>query len=395
MVYLPHERIVFGGGGGAGEGNNSTGTSGGPGGGLMLIRAGSVAGTGRFSAKGFSVPPTPGSGDDGAGGGGAGGAISLRTVGAFTCGVAEASGGAGGDTSTPSFAVGPGGGGGGGVVFLQGEPLTCPRVVLAGAPGQSAFTGTSRGAGPTSIDGGSAYGSDPSLPLPLRMPATPTLQQPAEGDTHVEQRSSIKGVSEQDVRVHLFLDGQPYATVDVSDPGGSFEYTPASELTLGPHELSASAEILGLYSPISPSRRFEVVARPVLLLPADEELVDPTPTIAGTSLSGIAVGLEVDEAELARVPVDSEGRFTYTLTLEQALAPGKHQVVARFWDANDRPGLASPATSFEVVNPTALDVSCGCGSAPGAGLGAVAMLLGAWAARRLRSPPAPGAPPPR
>ncbi|WP_255636828.1 adventurous gliding motility protein AgmC [Hyalangium versicolor] len=391
VEYLPHERLLFGGGGGAGEGNDNVGTGGGAGGGLMIIRAAAVEGSGRFSAKGSSASPTPDAGDDGAGGGGAGGAISLRTPGGLTCSGAESSGGAGGNASNPSLITGPGGGGGGGIAFLQGDPLTCPRVVLAGAPGVSAATGTIRGAGPTRVDAGVSYGSDPSLPVALKIPETPSVTRPADGDRLVEQRPLIEGTAEQDVPVHLFLDGILYAKLEATGSGGSFTYTVTSDLPLGSHELSASAEVLGISSEPSTPNRFEVVARPVLVIPAEGDQVDPTPLLAGTSLSGASVSVEIDDVEVTRLPVGSERRFAYTLGAAQALAPGQHRATIRFWDAAGNPGLASPVTNFEVLDPTNLDVSCGCGTSPSFGLGAAAALLGAWAARRRRGgrwPPA-------
>jgi hypothetical protein len=393
VAYLPYERIVFGGGGGAGEGNDDIGTSGGAGGGLMLLRAGAVAGTGRFSAKGASVPPTPGTGDDGAGGGGAGGAISLRSAGGLACGAAEASGGAGGDTSHPSFRVGPGGGGGGGVVFLQGQPLTCRAVVLAGTPGRSMATGDSRGAGPASIDGGSSYGSEQPSPTVIRTPAVPTVTQPANGAEAVAPRPRFEGVAEQGVRVHLFLDGVLYGHVQTGATDGGFVYTAPTDLTPGAHELRATAEALGLHSPFSEATRFDVatpsdggvvVEVPIIVSPAQGEEVDPTPLIAGTSPIGVSIRLQVDETEVALVPLDTEGRFYYTLTAGQVLAPGEHTVTAQVVDAQGRPGASSGPTRFEVAAPTALGVGCGCGSASGAGLGAVALLLGAWALRSRR-----------
>jgi len=392
VVYLPYERIVFGGGGGAGEGNNDIGTSGGSGGGLMLIRAGAVAGTGRFSARGASVAPTPGEGDDGAGGGGAGGAISLRSAAGLACGAAEASGGAGGDTSHPSFLVGPGGGGGGGVVFLQGQPLACPAVVLAGPPGRSTATGDSRGAGPARIDGGTSYGSDQPAPTALRTPATPTVTQPVNGSAGVALRPRFEGAAEQGVRVHLFLDGAPYGQVQASATTGGFVYTAPTALTPGTHELSASAEALGLRSPLSAPTRFDVTTpadggvsqEPILVSPAQGEQVDPTPLIAGTSPTGVSIRIQLDEAEVALVPLDPEGRFYSALTEGQALGPGEHTVTAQAVDAQGNPGASSGPTRFVVVTPTALNVGCGCGSTSGVGLGAVALLLGAWTLRSRR-----------
>jgi MYXO-CTERM domain-containing protein len=73
--------------------------------------------------------------------------------------------------------------------------------------------------------------------------------------------------------------------------------------------------------------------------------VDPTPLLAGTSPTGVSMRLQVDGTEVGVVPLDLSGT---------------------------------------VVTPGELEVGCGCESASGAGLGAVALLLGAWALRSRR-----------
>lgn len=392
VVYLPYERIVFGGGGGAGEGNNNLGTGGGAGGGVMLLRAGAVTGTGRFSAKGASVAPTTGSGDDGAGGGGAGGAISVRSAAGLACGSAEASGGVGGDTVHPTYPIGPGGGGAGGVVFLQGQPLACAAVVLAGAPGRASSTGDSRGAGPASLDGGSAYGSSQPMSTGMRAPGTPTVTQPVDTATGLAQRPRFEGVAEEGVLVHLFLDGVPYAKVWSNTVGGGFVYRAPVDLNPGQHDLSVSAESLGLRSASSTPTRFDVATpgqgstgeEPILVSPAQGEQVDPTPLLSGTSPTGVSMRLLVDGAEVGVVPLDLSGRFYYALTASQALAPGEHTVTAQALESGGSSGLSSVPTPFSVVAPKELEVGCGCQSASGAGLGAVALLLGTWALRSRR-----------
>jgi hypothetical protein len=406
VAYLPYEHLVLGGGGGGGAGHVDFGTSGAAGGGVMLIRAGAVTGTGRFSATGASADFVPSSFDDGAGGGGAGGAISVRTAKGLQCGLAQASGGAGGDTRHPSSESGPGGGGGGGVVFLQGESITCPVSVVAGYPGQSTAAGGTFGAGPSTIDGGSFYGVEQTYQLAYQTPATPVLIQPPNGATGLPGRPPIMGTSEPGVVIHVFLDGVPYAQV-VSAGDGSFAYNPPDNLTAGMHDVQASAEVFGAYSPSSTLNRFQVGtggdggvmdggstldggstqdggvsgAQPILVVPQEGELVDPLPVFAGTSLSGVSVSIEVDGAELARVALDDQRRFHYTA--EQKLAPGAHSALVRAWELAGDAGLSSRVTNFEVKPSTALDVGCGCGASPDAGLGAVVLLLG-WGAARLR-----------
>jgi hypothetical protein len=268
LVYQPYERLLLGGGGGAGAGNNDVGTGGGAGGGLMLIRAGEVRGVGRFLAGGATPPPT--AGDDGAGGGGAGGAISIRVAGELECGSVEAPGGAGGDVSERSFPLGPGGGGGGGVVLLQGSSILCSNSVLAGAPGRVATDGGTHGAGPSTGEGGTSTGSARVLSSSFRMPGSPMLTQPADGTPQVGPTPRIEGQAEPGVpHVLLVLDGTFLARV-APDAEGRFTYDVTSELSLGSHELSAYAELLGVHSTRSASHRFVVVKASEVPLPPEQ-----------------------------------------------------------------------------------------------------------------------------
>ncbi len=132
-AYAPSfSQLTLGGGGGAGARNNSTGTAsaGGTGGGLVLVRAGSVSGTGTITANGImGVTPQ----NDGGPGGGAGGSVEFLVNSGSLAGLSIQAKGANGtdayptgahsSTPPPSSASnyhGPGGGGGGGVVAISG-----------------------------------------------------------------------------------------------------------------------------------------------------------------------------------------------------------------------------------------------------------------------------------
>ncbi|WBO83688.1 right-handed parallel beta-helix repeat-containing protein [Hymenobacter yonginensis] len=147
-------RIVMGGGGGAGTTNNGTiaavgtypanagipaaaatapdGTSiggftssGAAGGGIVLIRAGSVAGTGTINVNGASMPYV--AANDGSGGAGAGGSVVLlanSSNGNAASPVLQnitvlADGGRGGSNTGGGSPHGPGGGGAGGIIFAS------------------------------------------------------------------------------------------------------------------------------------------------------------------------------------------------------------------------------------------------------------------------------------
>lgn len=140
--------LVMGGGGGAGTTNNGTyyisstdnghdcGTnctgifsSGGSGGGIAIIHAGSVVGTGTITTNGESTLSTL---NDSTGGAGAGGSILVfANSGGLSGLTVSAVGGNGGNAwqteapgGFPGQRHGPGGGGGGGVIFLSASPAS-------------------------------------------------------------------------------------------------------------------------------------------------------------------------------------------------------------------------------------------------------------------------------
>ena len=160
LVNALANKLVLGGGGGSGSTNNGYGldTSGGAGGGLIFIKAGSVAGTGVLVANGQagrSVPTKNGGIDcaaggtnncDAAGGGGAGGGIVVL---ASSGSVAQASvqGGQGGNVNGTQH--GPGGGGGGGYTIAS-TGLTVANTLSGGVAGLTDLgsgAGTAYGAG--------------------------------------------------------------------------------------------------------------------------------------------------------------------------------------------------------------------------------------------------------
>jgi len=153
--------MVMGGGGGAGTTNNGTWwsdatqtgnhdcganctgiySSGAAGGGIVIMHAGAVAGTGTVTSNGSTALDTE---NDGGGGGGAGGSIRILTSSGGLGGLTVlATGGNGGDTwpsdppgtPFPGNRHGPGGGGGGGALFLSATPAA--SNVAGGSPGAS------------------------------------------------------------------------------------------------------------------------------------------------------------------------------------------------------------------------------------------------------------------
>jgi uncharacterized repeat protein (TIGR01451 family) len=164
--------LIMGGGGGAGTTNDGSGntaadgfaSSGAPGGGLVIVRTGTVSGTGGIVVDGANAPS--GVRNDGAGGGGAGGSILLTATtsqNGLTSLTLSAKGGVGGttrpvDANNSSTAHGPGGGGGGGVIFTTGPTST---TLAASTTGGIAGTSTpgSTATGTATSNFGAAAGS--------------------------------------------------------------------------------------------------------------------------------------------------------------------------------------------------------------------------------------------
>jgi uncharacterized repeat protein (TIGR01451 family) len=147
--------LLLGAGGGAGSDNDAEtlgAGAGGVGGGMVLVRAGTLIGTGSIAAQGTSTPDTA---NDGAGGGGAGGSVGvLLTTPAGTAVKIDVSGGAGanawpnqGQAGAAPFAQhGPGGGGGGGSIHTNVPTGT--RTVTGGANGTTLTIKDPYGAAP-------------------------------------------------------------------------------------------------------------------------------------------------------------------------------------------------------------------------------------------------------
>jgi hypothetical protein len=155
MVVIEQDtHALMGGGGGAGDRGYSTDSAGGNGGGLWLIRAGSLSnGDAGFTVAGASAGENS---IGGGGGGGAGGIIIAHIHGPMSCIGAGAgfvaSGGNGGDVSQD---YGPGGGGGGGFISIRYLSGACTTDVSPGdrglAGGTSARSATHGAAGSESI----------------------------------------------------------------------------------------------------------------------------------------------------------------------------------------------------------------------------------------------------
>lgn len=159
-------RLVLGGGGGSGSTNNGTGTPGGgfassgvSGGGIVLVRTGTLTGTGSILANGASVSNVVG--NDGSGGAGAGGSILVTVTNSQNATLTlTANGGIGGSNdgkgaNNAAANHGPGGGGGGGVIFTN-SVVVATTTVNGAANGITQPSGNGYGAEAGTIGVGNA-----------------------------------------------------------------------------------------------------------------------------------------------------------------------------------------------------------------------------------------------
>jgi hypothetical protein len=157
LLHLLLIRLILGGGGGAGTTNDATGTpgngfasSGSAGGGLVIVTASTIIGTGTINATGAAGNSTPII--DGSGGGGAGGSVLIYAASGLSNITVSAVGGAGGSNDPGSVSAtqhGPGGGGGGGVIYSNAT-LDAASSANGGSAGISNSTSVSNNFGAVS-----------------------------------------------------------------------------------------------------------------------------------------------------------------------------------------------------------------------------------------------------
>jgi len=155
-------RVFMGGGGGGGHENDGNGSVGGAGGGIILIKTGTLV---TASCAGISITANGATAanatNDGCGGGGAAGSIVMQvntySISA-TCPLAVSSNGGSGGSSVTTGAHGAGGGGGQGVVIYSSAQPTA-NVTSSTLPGSG---GTSCTGCPTAVNGNNGGGPNNS-----------------------------------------------------------------------------------------------------------------------------------------------------------------------------------------------------------------------------------------
>ncbi len=322
-------RIVMGSGGGAGTANNSSTAneymcSGSPGGGIILLRASSYAGSGTISANGQAAPGVSGTGNtDAAGGGGAGGTILVVTTQSGAAGLgsitATAIGGKGGDM-TNYYDHGPGGGGGGGVIITNGSFGT--TNVAAGANGLTR-TGSSSG------ELNNAYGSTPgAVGRVITLTGVPSLGNAGSpsspcGTLPVSLTSFNAVLNADQVTLYWKLEQAlsfSHTTVEYSSDGINF--VPLGNVAYAPSQISYSYVHYGVTAPVNYYRlklvdidgtfRYSYVLPVRLQVKGAGLLLHPAPAQAYTNVTFSASRAQQTDLQL----FSADGRLVKTRTVQ-------------------------------------------------------------------------------
>lgn len=291
--------IVMGGGGGAGTTNNGTAdpantnpaginSSGAAGGGIVIIHAGSVTGTGSITANGQSAIDVQ---NDGAGGGGAGGSIILLSGSGDLNGLTvTANGGAGGRTwlaqapgAYPGNRHGPGGGGGGGAIFLSFPPANLS--VSGGANGQTttaldAFGSTSGSDGifltnvTAPLPGAQSGGACSTADLSVTNSGTPPVVSQGGNITYTQV---VTNNGPQSAVNAIFTEAVPANTTfqSLSVPAGWTCVTPAVG---GTGNISCTSASIANAA----SSTFTLIAQVILGIPNGTQITDTASVVSGT-----------------------------------------------------------------------------------------------------------------
>ena len=230
-------RLVLGGGGGAGDTNANgdvTYTHGSSGGGIVMLRAGTISGAAVVNADGQGAPYQ--FVNDGAGGAGAGGSVLVITaagpVGGLTI---NARGGEGGQSNLGGVLPhGPGGGGGGGVVITSGAATIDVAGGLNGLTGPNVDHGATPGTAglqlvvPAASDSPTATSGSLCLPVLTAAKATTTPTRVQGVDTSASYSISIANAAGRGTAYGVAVDDDLPAPFTYNGTAITPTYVPAA-----------------------------------------------------------------------------------------------------------------------------------------------------------------------
>lgn len=206
------------------------------------------------------------------------------------------------------------------------------------------------------------------LAAPVPTPGTPTLLSPSEGWSTTEKKPLIKGLTQNNTQVAVYIDDvfNGRATVqNGTQTTASFAYTPFLDLTPGWHTVKVKAQDdrTGLESATTLVRSFYVdlpLPAPTLTTPVvNEDTTWSKPWITGLSKNDTVLHVYIDGVYNGKTRVVNDdsgtGHFAYQPFLN--LTPGNHQVKVVAKDDNGKPSVASKTLEFNVYQPQTVTTS--------------------------------------
>ncbi|WP_051265817.1 Ig-like domain-containing protein [Nakamurella lactea] len=182
-------------------------------------------------------------------------------------------------------------------------------------------------------------------------PAAPVITAPADGSSTNDTTPDVTGTAEPGSIVTVTIDSAVAGTA-IADPSGNWTFTPATNLTEGPHTASATAtDAAGNVSVPSAPVTFTVdttaPAAPVITAPVDgSSTSDTTPDVIGTAEANSTVTVTIDAVVAGIANADGTGAWTFTPATD--LADGEHTATATATDAAGNVSVPSAPVSFTV-----------------------------------------------
>jgi uncharacterized repeat protein (TIGR01451 family) len=316
-------RVFLGGGGGSGTTNNhaSPQADGADGGGIVLIRAGTVTGSGSITANGADAYNQ--TLNDGGGGGGAGGTIVVTSPGGSLTGATLSAGGGRGGDAWPNqggaaSAHGPGGGGGGGWILTSSAPTSAS--VSGGAHGITTTgnltfgsfdgdVGQSATAAPAAIPGVSGGAECADLEIAKTGPAT------AEAGGRLAFTLSVMNHGPSSAQTVSVVDTLPSGVTFVSASGSGWSCSHA-----GSASVTCTRPALGS-GVTAPDIRVVVTApdqAASITNTAEVSAVSPDPddtnNVASTT-TAIGASADLEIAKAGPATAEAGGRLAFTLSV--------------------------------------------------------------------------------
>ncbi len=328
-------RVFLGGGGGSGTTNNhaSPQADGADGGGIVLIRAGSIAGSGSITANGADAYNQ--TLNDGGGGGGAGGTIIITAPVASLAGATlSADGGRGGDAwpnqAGAGNAHGPGGGGGGGWILTSGAPsslsvgggghgtTTTGNLQFGSFNGAVGQTATATPGGIPGVSGGAECAD-------LAMAKTGPATVRAGGRiAYTLSVTNLGPASAQTVSVADTL--PPGATfVSASGPGWSCSHATNVSVTCTRPTIASGAVAPGITVVVTAPKQTASITNTAVVSAASAD-PDPTNDSASTTTS-VTASADLAIAKTGPATVEAGARVVYTLSVRNQ-GPSSAQTVS-------------------------------------------------------------------